>query len=153
VPLSEGLRCRCITANNAEFEPFSEGKLTLKGSLVRFDLLYRARPAAQEIVLPTNVDVFGYIPYKPDTGDRPIWLKPDVTDLASVQGEKVDLENGQTWKKLATVYAVPLASMNLPDGDIRTYSMVLRDKTDHGKGGEGEVFERIGLGFQSYLPS
>ena len=96
--------------------------------------------------------MFGYTLYKPHTGDRPIWLRPDVTVLASVQGEKVDLAKGQTWKNLGTVYAVPLASMNLPDGDMRTYSMVLREKADCGSNGEGKVFERIGLGFQNCSP-
>jgi hypothetical protein len=65
--------------------------------VLRLDLLYRPRPVGQEDFLPTGVDMFGYILYRPHDGDLPIGLRPDAVDLASelkVQGE-VDFNGGE----------------------------------------------------------
>jgi hypothetical protein len=149
VPEVQILGSQCTAAGEGTFGPFSDARLLLRGKMIRSDLLYRPRPVGQGMFGPEDVDVYGFMLNK---GDRPIWVRPDVADLACTytSHDEVDGKEGRDWKNLGPVYAVSLASMGLHDGDTRSYSMILKAKKDCVQDGVSIVFERIGFGFQNY---
>jgi hypothetical protein len=145
VPEVQILGSECTAVGEGTFGPFLDGRLLLREKMIRSDLLYRPRPVGQGMFGPEDVDVYGFML---NEGGRPIWVRPDVDDLAciSTSQDDVDMKEEKGWRNLGPVYAITLASMGLHDGDTRSYSMVLKAKKD----GESIVFERIDFGFQNY---
>jgi hypothetical protein len=84
VPEVEILEAECTAAGEGAFGPFSNGRLVLRGKVIRSDLLYRPRPVGQGMLGPEDVDVYGLVLRRLNDGDRPIWARPDIADLTSV---------------------------------------------------------------------